>query len=120
MTKTVKILGTAYKVRLCVPYDKDPDLKGKFGYTSFPEKLIVVADICTIPGWEEASDNEILDTFFTTIRREIIHAYLAESGLSGSSASASCWAMNEEMVDWFAIQFPKILETFKKLDCIGG
>lgn len=120
MTKTVKILGTAYKVRLCVPYDKDPDLKGKFGYTSFPEKLIVVADICTIPGWEEASDNEILDTFLTTIRHEIIHAYLAESGLSGSSASASCWAMNEEMVDWFAIQFPKILETFKKLDCIGG
>jgi hypothetical protein len=119
MTKTVKILGTTYKVRLAVPYGKDEDLKGKFGYTSFPEKLIVVADICTIPGWEEASDNEVLDTFLTTIRHEIIHAYLAESGLSGSSVGVNSWAMNEEMVDWFAIQFPKILETFEKLGCVG-
>lgn len=119
MIKTVKILGTTYKVRLAVPYDKDPVLKGKFGYTSFPEKLIVIADICTIPEWEGASDTEILDTFFTTIRHEIIHAYLAESGLSGSANGINCWAMNEEMVDWFAIQFPKILETFEKLDCVG-
>ena len=119
MTKSVRILGATYKVRLCVPYDKDPSLKGRFGYTSFPDKLIVIADICTIPGWEEASDNEFLDTFCTTIRHEIIHAYLAESGLTGSSNSVENWAMNEEMVDWFAIQFPKILETFEKLDCVG-
>ena len=119
MTKTVKILGTTYKVRLCVPYDKDPSLKGKFGYTSFSDKLIVVADIGTIPNWEDASDNEILDTFCTTIRHEIIHAYLMESGLNSSSNSVDCWARNEEMVDWFAIQFPKILETFEKLCCVG-
>lgn len=119
MVKTIKILGTTYKVKLLVNYNSDPDLKGKFGYTSFPEKTIVVADICSIPGWEGASDNEILDTYFTTIRHEVIHAYLAESGLSGSSNCVESWAMNEEMVDWFAIQFPKILETFEKLDCVG-
>lgn len=119
MTTTVKILGTVYKVRLCVPYGKDPSLKGRFGYTSFPGKFIVVADICTIPGWEDASDNEILDTFYTTIRHEIIHAYLMESGLNTSTNAIDCWARNEEMVDWFAIQFPKILDTFEKLHCVG-
>lgn len=118
MTKTVNILGTIYKVRLSVPYSKDADLEGRFGYTSFSDKLIVVADICTIPGWEKASDNEILDTFYTTIRHEIIHAYLYESGLNASSNNHEAWARNEEMVDWFAIQFPKLLETFERLQCI--
>ena len=47
------------------------------------------------------------------LRHEIIHAYLGESGLRSSSE----WAENEEMVDWFAIQFPKILKTFSEL-CI--
>lgn len=48
------------------------------------------------------------------LRHEIIHAYLGESGLRSSSE----WAENEEMVDWFAIQLPKIFETFKELDVI--
>ena len=48
------------------------------------------------------------------LRHEIIHAYLGESGLRSSSE----WAENEEMVDWFAIQLPKIFKTFKELDVI--
>jgi hypothetical protein len=119
MTKTVNILGTPYKVRLAVPYAKDPSLKGRFGYTSFSGKLIVVADICTIPGWEEATEDEIVDTFCTTIRHEVIHAYLMESGLNESAIGVDSWARNEEMVDWFAIQWPKILKTFEKLGCGG-
>lgn len=48
------------------------------------------------------------------LRHEIIHAYLGESGLRSSSE----WAENEEMVDWFAIQLPKMFKTFKELDVI--
>ena len=48
------------------------------------------------------------------LRHEIIHAYLGESGLRSSSE----WAENEEMVDWFAIQLPKMFKTFKELDAI--
>ena len=47
-------------------------------------------------------------------RHEIIHAFLFESGL----AENSIWAQNEEMVDFFAIQFPKLLETFKAADAL--
>ena len=46
----------------------------------------------------------------------IIHAFLLESGLDSNSNSADSWAVNEEMVDWFAIQSPKIFKLFNKLE----
>ena len=47
------------------------------------------------------------------LRHEIVHAFLFESGL----ASNSYWADNEEIVDWIAIQFPKLAQAFKDADC---
>lgn len=54
-----------------------------------------------------------------TLRHEIMHAFLNESGLSDSSNRFDgAWAKNEEMVDWLAIQTPKIYKTFQKLNII--
>lgn len=54
-----------------------------------------------------------------TLRHELIHAFLNESGLRDSANSCDrSWARNEEMVDWFAIQFPKILKAFESVKCI--
>ena len=51
-----------------------------------------------------------------TLRHEIMHAFLNESGLSDSSNQhGSAWAKNEEMVDWLAIQWHKIDEVYKQL-----
>lgn len=48
-----------------------------------------------------------------------MHAFLNESGLSDSSNRFDgAWAKNEEMVDWLAIQAPKIYKTFQKLNII--
>lgn len=113
--KKVNILGATYKVYLNVPCSKDPALVGLFGYASFHDKKIVVADVRTIPGWESADDEAVLDTMACTVRHEVIHAYLMESGLYGSSAAVDHWATNEEMVDWFAIQMPKLVKTFCEL-----
>lgn len=113
--KKVNILGTTYKVYLNIPSFKDPHLNGLFGYTSPHNKKIVVADVRTIPGWESADDDTVYDVFASTVRHEVIHAYLMESGLNGSANSSECWARNEEMVDWFAIQIPKLIETFRVL-----
>ena len=113
--KKVNILGSTYKVYLNVPCGNDPSLAGLFGYASFHDKKIVVADVRTIPGWEAAEDDAVLDTLACTVRHEVIHAYLMESGLYGSSAATEHWATNEEMVDWFAIQMPKLLKTFSEL-----
>ena len=113
--KKINILGTTYKVYLNVPYTKDPNLSGAYGYTDFNGKRIVVADVKTVPGWEGAEAEAALDVYAGTVRHEVIHAYLMESGLNGSSNAVECWARNEEMVDWFAIQIPKIVKTFAEL-----
>lgn len=113
--KKINILGTIYKVYLNVPSTKDPCLSGAHGYTDFHSKRIVVADVRTTPGWEEAGDEAVADVLACTVRHEVIHAYLAESGLNASSNGVDCWARNEEMVDWFAIQMPKIVKTFCEL-----
>ena len=38
-------------------------------------------------------------------------------GLTSSSNGVDCWAKNVEMVDWIAIQYPKIKKVFQQLDC---
>lgn len=53
------------------------------------------------------------------VSHEIIHAFLAESGLAeNTSGCYGAWSQNEEMVDWIAIQFPKILKTFQEVGCL--
>lgn len=51
------------------------------------------------------------------LRHELIHAFLSESGLADSSngTDEDGWATNEEMVDWFARQSPKIFRLYKEL-----
>lgn len=118
MVKTVSILGRKYKVQADVPTHKDKDLMGKFGYCSFIDHRIVVADINTVRGWESESELVKLIQKKATLRHEIIHAFLYESGLWGSSASVESWATNEEMVEWFALQIPKMTKVFEQLDCM--
>jgi len=38
-------------------------------------------------------------------------------GLTSSSNGVDCRAKNEEMVDWIAIQYPKIKKVFQQLGC---
>jgi hypothetical protein len=53
------------------------------------------------------------------LRHEIIHAFLHESGLSGNSLQyEGAWSQCEEMVDWIAIQFPKMLRAFQDANCL--
>lgn len=41
-------------------------------------------------------------------------------GLDASSiATYGAWAINEEMVDWFAIQSPKIFAAYQNLGILG-
>lgn len=119
MVKTVKILGTNYKVHTNVPVTKDRDLTDRFGYCSHKERRIVVADLNTIESWANESEEVKSAQMRETLRHEIIHAFLNESGLMGSSATGLPWAMNEEMIDWFAIQLPKMIKIFEQLDCVG-
>lgn len=119
MVKTVKILGTPYKVHTEVPAWKDKELEGRFGYCASLEHKIVVADIRTVEGWSEVSDSVKISQTKDTLRHEVIHAFFKESGLWGSSIEVRAWSLNEEMVDWLALQFPKMVKVFEQLDCLG-
>ena len=53
----------------------------------------------------------------TMLRHEILHAFLFESGLHNNFSHPE-WGHDETMIDWVAVQFPKILEAFKQVDCL--
>lgn len=48
------------------------------------------------------------------IRHELTHAFLFESGLAENSP----WAQNEELVDWIAIQGPKLWKAWQEANAV--
>lgn len=106
----VNILGTKYQI-LRQTQNENQKLKDMCGYCDFSSKKIVVDTFEEEKQDVNAQDN--VDVFANKVlRHEIIHAFLGESGLRSNSD----WSENEEMVDWFAIQFPKILKVFEELN----
>lgn len=121
MKKTVNILGMKYTIRK-VSHGQDEYLEKMHfgGYCSSTTKEIVILNLKTVPDWANESEKSIERMEKETIRHEIIHAFLNESGLGWNSIpNEQAWAKNEEMVDWIAIQFPKISKVFKELGCEG-
>lgn len=119
-TMKIDILGTEYRIETHkVSGDSYMEKKGLAGYCEEENKLIVVADMSEekyFVGMDEKAQ-EIYRK--KTLRHEIMHAFLNESGLSDSSNRFDgAWAKNEEMVDWLAIQTPKIFSTFKKMNIL--
>lgn len=109
---TVNILGTPYKIVIiekddyratgaadgwCDPFSKELLI---FNYTQSTESI---KDL-------EAYQRKV-------IRHEIIHAFFYESGLWSNSGYSEQWAKSEEMVDWIAIQEPKIHKAFIEAGC---
>ena len=109
----INILGTEYKVEYRKHGD-DENLQNCDGYIDTSIKLIVVEDI-----QPEAGNKKDLKSYQKQVlRHEVIHAYLFESGLDVNCTVNGSWATNEEVVDWFAIQSPKIFKTYQECDCI--
>lgn len=119
-TMKIDILGTEYRIEIHkVSEDSYMEKKGLAGYCEEENKLIVIADMSE-EKYFVGMDEKAQETYRKkTLRHEIMHAFLNESGLSDSSNRFDgAWAKNEEMVDWLAIQTPKIYKTFQKLNII--
>lgn len=107
--KVINVLGKDIQV-LFRKEEADPNLKNCVGYFDSSKGWIIVKIL-----EPDESSLEDLDKFQKEVlRHEIIHAFLYESGLDACSGPATNWASNEEMVDWFAIQSPKIFRVFKE------
>ena len=108
----VKILGTEYEIVMDAEEKDYPILKDADGYADFTIKKIVVKKL--IQDGESYEDLELWQR--KTLRHEIVHAFLYESGLWQNSFKD--WARNEEMTDWIALQFEKMLDVFKEVKAI--
>lgn len=100
----VNVLGTEYTIKESNKVD-DMNLENADGYCDTSIKLIVINTFKDAPG----SIKDLEGYRKEVIRHELIHAFLHESGLHGCS-----WGGNEEIVDWFALQFEKMVECFEK------
>lgn len=110
--KTINVLGSEYNVHERTPAD-DPALNDCDGYCDkTSHKIVVIA---------APSDNSDIDFFEVykkkVIRHEIIHAFLFESG-PGENWEHKGFGHEETVVDWIAIQFPKILAAFVEADAL--
>lgn len=110
----IDILGEKWQVEFREE-SEDPCLKESDGYTDSSTRLIVVDDMRHI---EPDSKKNLYVYKQQVLRHEILHAFLCESGLSTCSHKSDSWAADEEIVDWFAIQSPKILKAFQDANCI--
>ena len=114
----VNILGAEYEI-LFKLLDEDDVLKDYDGYCDSPNKTLVVKKYTEEEQKKDNMTDNIEQYNKKVLRHEIIHAFFYESGLSGNSMQYDgAWAMNEEMVDWIAIQFPKILKAFQEANCL--
>jgi len=102
-TRIISILGELWKINYNVKIDDD-DVDAQ---THPYERVINIADDIA-----EGADVKRI------IRHEIIHAFMFESGL-GFNFEHKPFGQDETMIDWFAIQYPKIKIVFRLLDIEG-
>lgn len=106
MEKTVNILGTEYTI------EEDESLvkTQADGLTQQYEKKITIRPCKDMLNDEDREEAKKI-RYDEVIRHEVVHASFIESGLSDYCA-------NEQLVDWIASQFPKLLKMFVELGAI--
>lgn len=102
--KSIVILGVKYSIEY-KSEEQDEYLQGKYGYCDLDLKKIVI-------------NNKFNDNFIkTTLRHELLHAFMYECGLHDNSLHYEvAWATNEEMIDFFSIQWVKLNKIFEQLE----
>lgn len=110
--KKINILGAVYTIKYNVPEEQMPE--GSDGVMDYSIKTIKIAEFVQ----DKDTVVDLQKYRNQVVRHEILHAFLYESGLWSNSNEVESWALNEEMVDWFAIQSPKIFNAFKEVGCL--
>lgn len=109
---TVNVLGAEYSITHSHP-PRDPRLENADGYCDETTKEIVVETYEGDDG-RPGVKAKLSVQRKKILRHEIVHAFAFESGLAENSS----WAQNEEMVDWIAIQGPKIWKAWKEVGAL--
>lgn len=101
------VLGTEYKIITDDSIVQD----GADGICKSYEKKILIRSKGEMLGSDDSE--EIKDIRYKEVlRHELVHAFFEESGLDD-------YSNNEQLVNWMATQFPKMLKAFIEADCVG-
>lgn len=106
--KKINVLGTQYTIYVDVTEKDNLVIRDADGVCDFTTKEIFIAPM----EQNDRTYQSIENYAKRTLRHEVVHAILFESGLDHNTE----WARNEEVVDWIAIQFPKLMRIFKDLE----
>lgn len=104
--RIIDVLGTKYVIIVGNRKDFD-NLKELDGYCDLTEKTIVIDDFKDTEGLQMENVQVAQDK---VLRHEVIHAFLYESGISSATDFTE-----EQLVEWMAIQMPKIAVELNKL-----
>ena len=109
--KIVSVLGTNYGIYIDVPEREDKVLEGCSGYCDKTIKRISIMDLsgdrCNLVDKEEYRKY--------LIRHELVHAFLFESGIGADTLwDIAGQEHPEHMVEWIAMQFPKLVKVFEQ------
>ena len=113
---TLDILGSRYKVEIA-PYGKYYDrFQEAGGWCDFHDKSIVALDAEDYAkDMDDIATNKPFKATERILRHEIMHAFMCESGLDGETE----FARNEVLIDFLAIQFPKMVAVMEKAGLIS-
>lgn len=59
----------------------------------------------------EDSDDVKKKRYKEVLRHEVVHAFFNECGLDS-------YSNDEQLIDWIAVQFPKMLKVFQEHECV--
>lgn len=105
----INVLGTDYEI-VELTVEQDERLDKMDGYCDPSVKKCVI-DKHEVQ--DKYSKQDLVEYKRQVTRHELVHAFLFESGLSACS-----WAENEELVDWIALQAPKMFKAFKDANAL--
>lgn len=120
MNSSVNVLGTEYKIIIKKYNECEVFKEGLDGLCDRITKEILLCDMTTYPQWEKEPIERCLTAQCETLKHEIVHAFLNESGLCENALQyGSSWSQNEEMVDWIALQGEKIYKAWLESGAIS-
>lgn len=116
----VNVLGTDYTIEVVKISECELLRERKWsGSCNSVLRRILVGDASEVEFFGKMSKEEQDLCTKQILRHEITHAFLFESGLQDCTVIVEGgWSNNEEMVDWIANQFPKMLKAFQEVGCI--
>ena len=111
---TIDILGQTYLIKETTEQET-PGIKGLWGFCDSSIHCIFIDR--TIDSTDPRNIANLDRHFNKVLRHEVVHAFLDESGLMDSARFDD--EHFEQMVDWIAIQFPKLVQVYQKLDILS-